>query len=130
MSLKITADDLAKTVTKILDEYQDATTENMKQAVDAVSKKVVRRLHTESPKRTGAYAKSWAVKKDRSVKQWSYTKIVYAESPHYRLTHLLEKGHKVVGAKNGRTWVDARPHIKNVEQEAIEELLDEIKKKV
>ena len=130
MSLKITADDLDKTVTKILDEYQDATFDTVKEAVDSVSKKAARRLRTESPKRTGAYAKSWAVKKDRSTKQWFFKKIVYAESPQYRLTHLLEKGHKVVGAKNGRTWVDARPHIKNVEQEAIEELLDEIKKKV
>lgn len=130
MGSKIKVDDLAKTVAGILEEYQDATFENVKEAVDSVSKKAVQRLRVESPKRSGAYAKSWAVKKDRSTKQWFFKKIVYAQSPQYRLTHLLEKGHKVVGAKNGRTWVDARPHIKNVEQEAIEELVEEIKKKV
>ena len=130
MGLKITVDELAKTVASILDEYQDATFDNVKEAVNNASKKAVQRLRAESPKQTGAYAKSWTVKKDRSTKQWFFKKIVYAQSPQYRLTHLLEKGHRVVGAKNGRTWVDARPHIKNVEQEAIEELIDEIKKKV
>ena len=121
--MKIKADELAAKLTEILNQYQDATTENMKQAVDKVAKKVEKKLHSDSPKRTGAYARSWAVKKDPSVKQWSYTKIVYAKDPHYRLTHLLEKGHRKV---NGG-FVAARPHIAKVEQEAIEELVKEIK---
>ena len=128
--MKIKADELARELTNILGEYQEATTENMKEAVDLVSKKAVQRLRAESPKRTGEYAKSWAVQKDKSVKSTSYTKTVYAQSPHYRLTHLLENGHRVVNAKNGRTFVDARPHIKKVEQEAVEELVDEVTKKL
>ena len=109
--MKIKADQLAKEVAKVLDEYQDATIDVMKKAVDKASKEAVDSLKSDSPKRTGAYAKDWASKK-----------VVYNKK-HYRLTHLLEKGHRKV---NGG-FVAARPHIAKVEQEAIDTLVKEIK---
>lgn len=124
--MKTTVDDLSKAIQKTLAEYEGVTVDNMKAAVDKVSKEAVRELKGSSPKRTGAYAKSWAAKKARLTNKWAYQKTVYNKQ-HYRLTHLLEKGHKVVGAKNGRTWVDARPHIEKVEQKAVETLVQEMK---
>lgn len=123
---KTTVDGLAKAIQKTLAEYEGVTVDNMKAAVDKVSKEAVRELKSSSPNRTGAYAKSWAAKKARLTNKWAYQKTVYNKE-HYRLTHLLEKGHKVVGAKNGRTWVDARPHIEKVEQKAVETLVNEMK---
>lgn len=123
--MKITADKLAAQVGKVLSEYQDATFDVVKKAVDSSSKQAVNDLKTDSPKRTGAYAKDWASKKDRQSKQWAYSKTVYNKR-RYRLTHLLEKGHRKVNG--GR--VAARPHIERVEQEAIEELVREIKEGV
>ena len=123
---KTTVDGLAKAIQKTLSEYEGVTVDNMKAAVDKVSKEAVRELKSSSPNRTGAYAKSWAAKKARLTNKWAYQKTVYNKE-HYRLTHLLEKGHKVVGAKNGRTWVDARPHIEKVEQKAVETLVNEMK---
>lgn len=124
--MKIKADDLAKEVGNILAEYQEATFDTMKKAVDKAAKDSVMDLKTDSPKRTGAYAQDWTSKNNKQTKQWAYAKVVYNKR-HYRLTHLLEKGHKVVNAKNGRTWVDASPHIADVEKEAVEELVKEIK---
>lgn len=123
---KTTVDGLAKAIQKTLAEYEGVTVESMKAAVDKASKEAVRELKSSSPNRTGAYAKSWAAKKARLTNKWAYQKTVYNKE-HYRLTHLLEKGHKVVGAKNGRTWVDARPHIEKVEQKAVETLVNEMK---
>lgn len=123
---KTTVDGLAKAIQKTLAEYEGVTVESMKAAVDKASKESVRELKSSSPNRTGAYAKSWAAKKARLTNKWAYQKTVYNKE-HYRLTHLLEKGHKVVGAKNGRTWVDARPHIEKVEQKAVETLVNEMK---
>lgn len=123
---KATADGLAKAIQKTLAEYEGVTIDSMKAAVDKASKEAVRELKSSSPNRTGAYAKSWAAKKARLPNKWAYQKTVYNKE-HYRLTHLLEKGHKVVGAKNGRTWVDARPHIEKVEQKAVETLVNEMK---
>ena len=124
--MKTTVDDLSKAIQKTLAEYEGVTVDSMKAAVDKVSKEAVRELKGSSPRRTGAYAKSWAAKKARMTNKWAYQKTVYNKD-HYRLTHLLEKGHKVVGAKNGRTWVDARPHIEKVEQKAVETLVNEMK---
>ena len=123
---KTTVDGLSKAIQKTLAEYEGVTIDSMKAAVDKASKEAVRELKGSSPKRTGEYAKSWAAKKARLTNKWAYQKTVYNKE-HYRLTHLLEKGHKVVGAKNGRTWVDARPHIEKVEQKAVETLVNEMK---
>lgn len=123
---KTTVDGLSKAIQKTLAEYEGVTIDSMKAAVDKASKEAVRELKSSSPNRTGAYAKSWAAKKARLTNKWAYQKTVYNKE-HYRLTHLLEKGHKVVGAKNGRTWVDARPHIEKVEQKAVETLVNEMK---
>lgn len=121
----IKADDLAKTVSQVLKEYEGATIETMKKAVDKTSKQAVRDLKASSPKRTGAYSRDWASKKRKNTNEWAYAKTVYNKK-HYRLTHLLEKGHRKV---NGG-MVAARPHIAKVEQEAVNELYREIKEGV
>ncbi len=124
--MKISADLLAASVQKELENYRDATVESMKKAVDSSAKQAVNELKTTSPKMTGAYAKSWTSKKDKQKNKWAYAKVVFNKN-HYRLTHLLEKGHRIVNAKNGRTWVEAIAHISTVEQEAVENLVKEIK---
>lgn len=117
---------MAKAVADVLQEYEGATIETMKKAVDNASKKAVSKLKSTSPRMTGAYARDWAAKKTNLTgNKWAYEKTVYNRK-HYRLTHLLEKGHKVVGAKNGRTWVNAREHIAQAEQEAVNDLIKEI----
>lgn len=123
---KTTVDGLAKAIQKTLAEYEGVTVDGMKAAVDKVSKEAVRELKGSSPRRSGAYAKSWTSKKTKLTNKWAYEKTVYNKD-HYRLTHLLEKGHKVVGAKNGRTRVGPIPHIEKVEKKAVENLVREMK---
>lgn len=120
--MAIKADQLAQEIVKILDDYRDTTIDKMKGAVDKAAKQAVNELKTSSPKRTGAYAKDWAAKKDRKANKWAYGKVVYNKK-HYRLTHLLEKGHRKV---NGG-MVAARPHIAKVEEKAINTLVEGIK---
>lgn len=120
--MAIKADQLAQEIVKILDDYRDTTIDKMKEAVDKAAKQAVNELKTSSPKRTGAYAKDWAAKKDRKANKWAYGKVVYNKK-HYRLTHLLEKGHRKV---NGG-MVAARPHIAKVEEKAINTLVEGIK---
>jgi hypothetical protein len=120
--MAIKADQLAQEIVKILDDYRDTTIDKMKESVDKAAKQAVNELKPSSPKRTGAYAKDWAAKKDRKANKWAYGKVVYNKK-HYRLTHLLEKGHRKV---NGG-MVAARPHIAKVEEKAINTLVEGIK---
>lgn len=121
--MKIRADELAQAIVKELSEFENATEETVKAAVDKAAKSAVSALKTDSPKRTGKYAASWADKVDKSKKARVYTRIVYSKAPHYRLTHLLEKGHK---ARNGR-FVSARVHISPIEKNAIDDVIQGIK---
>ena len=127
--MAVKADEFANAVNKVIQDYEGATITVMQNAVDKASTEAVKKLKSSSPKASGAYAKSWASKKTKMANKWAYEKTVYNKE-HYRLTHLLEKGHRVVGSKNGRVWVDARPHIETVEKEAIETLVKEIKENV
>ena len=121
--MKIRADELAQAIVKELSDFENATEETVKAAVDKAAKNAVSALKTDSPKRTGKYAASWADKVDKSKKARVYTRIVYSKDPHYRLTHLLEKGHK---ARNGR-FVSARVHISPIEKNAIDDVIQGIK---
>lgn len=123
--MKVKADAMAQEIAKTLKEYEGVTVDNMKKAVDKAAKKAVKDLKSTSPKRTGAYSKSWASKSVKKSNAWAYEKTVYNKK-HYRLTHLLEKGHRKV---NGGT-VAARPHIAKVEQKVIDDLVKDIKEGV
>ena len=117
--------EIGRAVEKVLAEYKDATVETMKKAIDKTSKRAVRDLKADSPKRTGAYAESWTSKVDKKTSVVAYEKIVFNKK-HYRLTHMFEKGHRKV---NGG-FVAARPHIAKVEQDAVKTLVKEIEKNV
>ena len=123
--MKVKANAMAKEIAKTLKEYEGVTVDNMKNAVDKAAKKAVKDLKSTSPNRTGAYSKSWAAKRTKQSNAWAYEKTVFNKK-HYRLTHLLEKGHRKV---NGG-MVAARPHIAKVEQEVIDDLVKEIKEGV
>lgn len=124
--MKIRADELAQAIVKELSEFENATEQAVKEAVDEAAKSAVAALKTDSPKRTGKYARSWKDKVDKSKNARVYTRIVYSKDPHYRLTHLLEKGHK---ARNGR-FVSARVHISPAEQKAITDVIQGIKERI
>ena len=115
-------DSLLRQVNSVLAQY----TSDVNQTVDDVMKsganEAKRALTSLSPARSGKYAKSWAVKKDKG----QY--IVYNKKPG--LTHLLENGHDVVvnGRKVGRA--PAQPHIQPVEEMISEKIVKELEAKL
>ena len=122
--INIGPDDLAKTVGNICDDYVDNIAEVMKKVVNDVGKEAVNYLHEHSPERTGAYAKSWKVKKLKTP--YGETAIVIYNKDHYQITHLLEHGHAL--RNGGRS--KAYPHIKPAEDMAADSLEDKIRNEV
>lgn len=127
----IKADDLAKEVMSALEAYKGATHAMLEKATNEVAKETARQLRATSPKgrRKGhPYAKSWTYRKDKTFKVEYFGKIIYAKSPEYRLTHLLEYGHALRGG--GRSSTSAQAHIKPAEQAAIQAVEDKIIQKI
>ncbi len=102
----ISIDQLAAEIAKELSQYSQEVVEKINVSSERVGKAAVQKLKQTSPKRTGAYAKSW--------------------TPHHRLAHLLEYGH----AKKGGGRVEGKPHIAPVEEEVIREFTSEVEEAI
>ena len=120
MASKINIGDLSSEVMRQLNEYADLTTEGMKTAVQNAGKTVQKEIKGTAPKDTGAYSKSWAVKKTSESSR--ALEVTVHSRNRYQLAHLLEFGH----AKRGGGRVAAQPHIADAEQKGIEQLEQEI----
>lgn len=119
---RTTIDGLTDAVMKGLREYADLATEDLKKSVKKAGKTVKNEISKNAPKNTGAYAKSWTVKKTKETSD--SLEIVVHSKNRYQLAHLLEHGH----AKRGGGRVQAKPHIASAEEKGIEQLEQEIER--
>ena len=124
MSDKCTIDNLAKTIMEGLQEYADVASADVKTAVRKAGKNVKAEISATAPKRTGAYAKSWAVKTEKETAH-SLEVVVHSKN-RYQIAHLLEHGH----AKRGGGRVAGIPHIAPAEEKAVKQLEEDIVKKL
>ena len=124
MGDKCTIDNLAKTIMEGLQEYADVASTDVKTAVRKAGKNVKAEISANAPKRTGAYAKSWAVKTEKETAH-SLEVVVHSKN-RYQIAHLLEHGH----AKRGGGRVAGIPHITPAEEKAVKQLEEDIVKKL
>ena len=122
MGQTIRIDELADTVMKGLKEYAQLAADDLKEDVKKAGKMVKQQIESTAPRKTGKYAKSWAVKKTRETSD-SIQVVVYSKN-RYQLTHLLEHGH----AKRGGGRTRAFPHIAPAEQAGTEQLVKDIER--
>ena len=121
---KTGVDNLSNRIIKELKTYADTTSEKVKEAVKNAGKTAKEEINMTAPKRTGAYAKSWAVK--TLSETGSRLVLVVHSRNKYQLTHLLEYGH----AKRGGGRVEARAHIAEAESKAVRSFEKEIEEAV
>lgn len=121
---KVSIGSLSKEVIRELKTYAKVTTGKVKEAVKNVSKTVKEDIENTAPKRTGKYAKSWAVKTVKETEN-ALTLVVHSKNK-YQLTHLLEYGH----AKRGGGRVEARAHIKLAEEKAVKSFEEKIREAI
>ena len=129
MAKRVQIDDLANEISKALTDYIGVTEEACERGVIETANDAVNELHSAHPSGSeewgswDRYNKGWAVRKDKKAIKKGLLAIVYNKD-HYRLTHLLEKGH--AKTNGGRTR--AFPHIAPVEEKSERLLLENIKK--
>lgn len=104
---KIQASEMADTIAELLTTYTEEVTDLAKEVVDKVAEETNAEVKNHISFKDKKYSKSFRIKKtfeDKRNKRNTW----YVESPHYRLTHLLEYGH--ITRNGGRTR--AFPHVK------------------
>jgi len=112
---------VSEQLNKILDDYAEKLDETTDEIMAQTAKETVSDLKTSSPKgkgkSRGAYANSWAVKKEKH-------QYIVHNKKHYRLTHLLNNGHVIANqyGEYGRTTGDN--HIGKAEERAEKKLID------
>ena len=116
MGKTIQIDKLAAEVMDGLEEYAELTADVLKKEIQEARKLAKNQISQTAPRKTGRYAKSWAVKK---ISETSNSLEVTVHSRNrYMLTHLLENGH----AKRDGGRVAAIPHIAPAEEAAVQSL--------
>lgn len=111
---RINIDRVAETIMQDLEIYAQNTIADVEYAVNKTAKLAKEELQDTAPVQTGAYSKSWAVRRHPYSGKDYNAKVVYAKAPQHGKTHLLEHPH---AAPDG-SLVAPRPHIKRVEEKA------------
>ena len=122
------AESIAVQIGRIFDEYSKEVVDAANSSIDSVSKQSVQKLRSTSPKKTGSYARGWGTKVEGGF--GGIRTIIVHNRTDYQLTHLLEKGHVIRNKKGTYGRAPAHPHIKPVEEWAINELPEEIERKL
>ena len=129
---RISPDELAVELTKQLAIYTQEVQEAVANSVTALAKEGRAKVKSNSPKRTGEYAKGWAVSSEN--KKGRQTARIYNKT-NYQLTHLLENGHVVrngtgrIGAGK-KTSVAGKPHIAPVNDWIQQEVVNVIEEAI
>jgi len=132
MSKSIEPSELQKAVMDYLENYVEDIQEDVEESTDIVTKEAKQELIQTSPKsglaRNTKYYKGWTIKIGARTrkKSYKYTKVIWNKT-NYQLTHLLEFGHH---KRDGTGWVDAQPHIRQVEEKYGEKFADLLDRKI
>lgn len=129
---RISPDELAVELTRVIALYNQEVQEAVANSVTAIAKEGRAKVKQNSPKRTGAYAKGWAVSNE--YKKGKQQVRIYNKTK-YQLAHLLENGHVV---RNGtgrigpgkKTSVAGNPHIAPVNDWAQQEVVSAIEEAI
>ena len=120
----ISIDKLLSTMDITLEDYANGVDKCLQTASDEAGKSAENELHSTSPSRTGEYRKSWTYAEKTINKGKAYrTEMVVYNKDYYRLTHLLEKSHRIANKYGSYGKSTPQPHIapaqKNAEAEFV-----------
>jgi hypothetical protein len=125
MANAIDIGDFAKTLAAELNKYTEDIAEGVKQATDETAQELLKNTKADAPVRKRRYQKAISIK---TVFENDLEKRVrwYVKAPHYRLSHLLEKGH---ATRNGGRAA-AYPHIAKNEETAKTKFVERVERVV
>lgn len=127
--MKIKPEEFVKEMQKALNEYSAATTNDVQEAVEEVTKEA--RLKVRERARSynwRNYPRNITSRVDRNTVGAIGT--VYVKGEDYRLAHLLENGHAVVRGGERVGYARPFPHFEDGERLIERELINRVKEKM
>lgn len=123
----VSIDDFATEVMQALMDYDNEVESTMQTEVDKTAREALKLLktHPNIPEKTGAYKKSFKIKKLAQGRGYN-RKLLYAANGEHRKTHLLENGHLT---RKGTSRTRAFPHWADAQKMA-DELYEEMQRKL
>lgn len=122
MSKTVRPDGMAEAIMEELNKFSKATATDLKKAINEAGKTAKKEIEKNAPKRTGRYKRSWRVKKMKETAD--SLEITVHSKDRYQIAHLLENGH----AKRNGGRVMGTPHIKDAQETAEKQLMDDIER--
>lgn len=120
---KVNAINLDDAIRDILKNYNEQIDGYVMKGLKKVANDGRKKLRSGSPvakHNGGTYKSGWGYKLSRDALGHHFSLVLYNQGDHASLTHLLEKGH----AKRNGDFLDGKPHIKPVNDEAQKEFVD------
>lgn len=106
-------------INDILNDYSEDIQRGIEEIAKQVAKEDVDKLKATKNTykvRSGKYNRGWTSKREKTRGQITY---IVHNKDHYQLTHLLEKGHRIIGRDGSvKGHAKAYPHIAPVEEES------------
>lgn len=124
---------LSTNLQHILRQYQEDVTEQAHTAAKTTAEGAIVKIKSSAQFRgRGTYLGSLKLRQEQGRRVYKFKYIVYAAAPHYRLTHLLENGHRIVtrkGVEVGRSrdfphWVHGHRFVQEKFPEILRDMIE------
>lgn len=131
---KISIDKFSSAIDEILEEFGSITGDVLEEAKKETAEETAEKIRADAPvaKVNGGKYKQSIVAEKSFTRKDKGSWIIHADAPEYRLTHLLEKGHRIANTKKEgkKTSTQAFPHWKPAEEKVGDLLVEKVKEKL
>lgn len=126
--MQISMNDLYKEVHITLEDYARGVDRVMAETNEEAGIFAETELLWASPRRTGNYAESWRLETVETKRH--KTELVVWNPKYYRLTHLLEKSHRIANKYGSYGKSKPQPHIRPTEEKTEKKWVEIFEEKV
>lgn len=129
------ADDIGRSLVALMRQYTGEVSVKIEQVIEEVGQEATAMLKRNAPRKKGKgggkYRRSLTMEFSKGNGKAGF--IAHAKAPHYRLTHLLEDGHRTnlkTGKYGTKAQTTPQPHFAQVQEWANREALRRIEEAI